>query len=237
MVRARAVSTAQRQVDQWASRERRTDSEESRRSSSVALHLRKSTNCPLATECAPLVTPGPWSEQLGDWPTLAYLPPIWLCSHAAQRPLAHSRKAWVPGHTSFPFTLTATPFTGTHVPFFCCDAQLFANVRPPQFLVFLHPWSSSPLQITGMVVIILHQIEPQQGGESKSFLISCSVMKRRLSRRLPSDLDREMERIRIKGEEVKAMSIGRNGDWFLRTDTRYGTFPPTPDPALPSVLG
>jgi hypothetical protein len=34
-----------------------------------------------------------------------------------------------------------------------------------------------------------------------------------------------MEGVREKGEEVKGVSIGRNGDWFLRTNTRYGTFP------------
>ena len=35
-----------------------------------------------------------------------------------------------------------------------------------------------------------------------------------------------MEDVRRKGEEVEDVSIGLDGDWFLRTDTRHGTFPP-----------
>jgi hypothetical protein len=34
-----------------------------------------------------------------------------------------------------------------------------------------------------------------------------------------------MEGVKQKGEEIKGVSVGRNGDWFLRTNTRYGTFP------------
>src|SRR5579863_2383754 len=33
-----------------------------------------------------------------------------------------------------------------------------------------------------------------------------------------------MEDVREKGEEVEEVSIGLNGDWFLRTDARHGTF-------------
>lgn len=46
----------------------------------------------------------------------------------------------------------------------------------------------------------------------------------RCRRGLPHDLDREMEDIRRKGEEVEEVSIGLDGDWFLRTNTRHGTF-------------
>jgi hypothetical protein len=62
-----------------------------------------------------------------------------------------------------------------------------------------------------------------------------SVTKQRLRRELPHDLDREMEDVREKGEEVEEVSIGLDGDWFLRTDSRHGTFPPTSDPAFPSL--
>ncbi len=36
-----------------------------------------------------------------------------------------------------------------------------------------------------------------------------------------------MEDIRQKGEEVEEVSIGLDGDWFLRTSTRHGMFPLT----------
>jgi hypothetical protein len=46
---------------------------------------------------------------------------------------------------------------------------------------------------------------------------------------LSRDLDREMEDVRRKGEEVQQLSTGLDGDWFLRTDKRLGTFSsPTP---------
>ncbi len=36
-----------------------------------------------------------------------------------------------------------------------------------------------------------------------------------------------MEEVRRKGEEVEEVSIGLDGDWFLRTNARHGTyFPP-----------
>jgi hypothetical protein len=41
-----------------------------------------------------------------------------------------------------------------------------------------------------------------------------------------------MEDIKRKGEEVEEVSIGLDGDWFLRTNSRHGTFPPCPSPAL-----
>ena len=37
-------------------------------------------------------------------------------------------------------------------------------------------------------------------------------------RELPHDLANEMEDVREKGEEVEEVSIGVDGDWFLRTD-------------------
>ncbi|KAI0271025.1 hypothetical protein BGY98DRAFT_1189758 [Russula aff. rugulosa BPL654] len=40
-------------------------------------------------------------------------------------------------------------------------------------------------------------------------------------RGLPHDLDREMEDVRRKGEEVEEVSLGLDGDWFLRTNTRH----------------
>jgi len=45
-------------------------------------------------------------------------------------------------------------------------------------------------------------------------------------RELPHDLANEMEDVREKGEEVEEVSIGVDGDWFLRTDARHGTSPP-----------
>jgi hypothetical protein len=86
-----------------------------------------------------------------------------------------------------------------------------------------------------MLAIILHQTEPQWGGEPKSLLIGCSVTKQRLGRGLPYDLDHELEDVRRKGEEVEEVSIGLDADWFLRTNARHGTFPSTPEPALPSI--
>jgi len=40
-------------------------------------------------------------------------------------------------------------------------------------------------------------------------------------RGLPDDLNREMENVRHNGEEVKELSIGFDGDWFLRTNSRH----------------
>ena len=42
-------------------------------------------------------------------------------------------------------------------------------------------------------------------------------------KQLPHDLDREMEDVRRKGEKVEEVSIGLDGDWFLRTNARHGT--------------
>lgn len=42
-----------------------------------------------------------------------------------------------------------------------------------------------------------------------------------------------MEDARRKGEEVEEVAIGVDGDWFLRTNARHGTLPPTPEPAPP----
>jgi hypothetical protein len=80
------------------------------------------------------------------------------------------------------------------------------------------------------MAIVLQQTEPQWGGESMSFLIDCSVTKQKLRRGLPYDLESEMKGVKQKGEEVKTVSIGCNGDWFLRTNTRYGMSPPMPEP-------
>jgi len=41
---------------------------------------------------------------------------------------------------------------------------------------------------------------------------------------LPHDLAREIEDVRQKGEEVEEVSIGLDGDWFLRTNARHCTF-------------
>ena len=40
-----------------------------------------------------------------------------------------------------------------------------------------------------------------------------------------------MEEVRKKGEDVLEVSVGLDGDWFLRTDARHGT----PDPTFPSI--
>jgi hypothetical protein len=45
-----------------------------------------------------------------------------------------------------------------------------------------------------------------------------------------------MEDVRQKGEEVEEVSIGVDGDWFLRTNARHGTLPPTPEPAPPPSI-
>jgi hypothetical protein len=54
-------------------------------------------------------------------------------------------------------------------------------------------------------------------------------------RGLPPDLDRVIEDARHKGEEVQQLSIGLDGDWFLRTDNRHGTSCPH-DLSHPSSL-
>ena len=51
---------------------------------------------------------------------------------------------------------------------------------------------------------------------------------------LPYDLDHEMQDVRQKGEEVKEVSIGLDGDWFLRTSSRHGMSPPMYRPLHPS---
>jgi hypothetical protein len=84
-----------------------------------------------------------------------------------------------------------------------------------------------------LVAISSHQLEPQWDGKSKvaSHLLFCHGA--RCRRGLPYDLDHEMEDIRRKGEEVEEVSIGLDGDWFLRTNTRHGTFPPMSKPPTP----
>jgi hypothetical protein len=42
-------------------------------------------------------------------------------------------------------------------------------------------------------------------------------------RDLPHDLAHVLEDARHKGEEVQRVSIGLDGDWFLRTDKRHCT--------------
>jgi hypothetical protein len=51
--------------------------------------------------------------------------------------------------------------------------------------------------------------------------------KARSRKGLPLDLAREIEDVRQKGEEVREVSTGLDGDWFLRTDRRHGTSGPT----------
>jgi len=52
---------------------------------------------------------------------------------------------------------------------------------------------------------------------------------------LPRDLARQIEDTRLNGEEVKEVSIGLDGDWFLRTNIRRGMYSPTSNPVLPSI--
>lgn len=47
---------------------------------------------------------------------------------------------------------------------------------------------------------------------------------KRFRRELPQDLAREIEDVRQYGEEVEELSIGLDGDWFLRTNIRCGRF-------------
>ena len=84
------------------------------------------------------------------------------------------------------------------------------------------------------------QIEPQWDGELKvaSHLLFCHGA--RCRRELPYDLDRQMEDVRRKGEEVEEVSVGLNGDWFLRTNCRHGTLlliPKPRTPINPSIIG
>jgi hypothetical protein len=58
-----------------------------------------------------------------------------------------------------------------------------------------------------------------------------------LRRGLPRDLAREMEDVRYKGEEVEEVSIGLDGDWFLRTNARHCTSPSHGAHRSPSALG
>jgi len=46
----------------------------------------------------------------------------------------------------------------------------------------------------------------------------------RYASELPYDLAREIEDVQQHGGEVKEVSIGLDGDWFLRTNTRCGRF-------------
>ena len=78
--------------------------------------------------------------------------------------------------------------------------------------------------MVGIVATTSHQTEPQWGGESKSYIHRLFCAEARLRRGLPYDLDREMEDVRRKGEEVQEVSIGLDADWFLRTNARHGTF-------------
>jgi hypothetical protein len=84
-----------------------------------------------------------------------------------------------------------------------------------------------------LAAILSREVEPQWDGESKvaSRLLFCHGG--RCRRGLPHDLDREMEDVRRKGEEVEEVSLGLDGDWFLRTNTRHGTFPPMSKPRTP----
>lgn len=50
---------------------------------------------------------------------------------------------------------------------------------------------------------------------------------------LPHDLVREVEDVQRKGEKVEEISIGLNGDWFLRSNARHGMFPHTREPHIP----
>jgi hypothetical protein len=88
---------------------------------------------------------------------------------------------------------------------------------------------------------LLHCIRPSHDGVVSQCRFSLIVLCRskRLRRGLPYDLDREMEDVRRKGEEVQEVSIGLDADWFLRTNARHGTFSSLaiPEPALPWALG
>jgi hypothetical protein len=84
-----------------------------------------------------------------------------------------------------------------------------------------------------LVAILSHQIEPQWDGGSKVASHLLFFHGARYRRELPHDLDREMEDVRRKGEEVEDVSIGLDGDWFLRTNTRHGMFPPMSKPRTP----
>jgi hypothetical protein len=84
-----------------------------------------------------------------------------------------------------------------------------------------------------LAAILSQQVEPQWGGESKIASCLLSYHGARCRRGLPHDLEREMEDIRRKGEEVEEVSIGLDGDWFLRTNNRHGAFPPMSKPRTP----
>lgn len=50
---------------------------------------------------------------------------------------------------------------------------------------------------------------------------------------LPHDLVREVEDVRRKGEKVEEVSIGLNGDWFLRSNARHGMLSSHARPHIP----
>jgi hypothetical protein len=81
-----------------------------------------------------------------------------------------------------------------------------------------------------LAAILSQQVEPRWDGESKIAPCLLSYHGARCRRGLPHDLDREMEDIRRRGEDVEEVSIGLDGDWFLRTNNRHGTFPPMSKP-------
>ena len=85
---------------------------------------------------------------------------------------------------------------------------------------------------------LLYRIRPSLNGmvSHVPFTVlqgSCHDVRSRCE--LPRDLARQIEDTRLHGEEVKELSVGLDGDWFLRTNIRRGRYSPTSNLVLPSI--
>ncbi|KAI0252133.1 hypothetical protein BJV78DRAFT_1205003 [Lactifluus subvellereus] len=58
-------------------------------------------------------------------------------------------------------------------------------------------------------------------GNSGGYYVASKRTSMGMGRGLPHDLDGEINDAKQKGEEVEEVSIGLDGDWFLRTDRRH----------------
>ena len=74
------------------------------------------------------------------------------------------------------------------------------------------------------MAIISRRQGTRWGGELTHFCQCASTLEARYRQGLPYDLANVMEDVRRMSEEVEEVSIGLDGDWFLRTNARHGTY-------------
>jgi hypothetical protein len=112
-----------------------------------------------------------------------------------------------------------------------------SGVCPPCAPPFLFPFGNGPFlprELRGFWWFLYRVARRGRWDGESNHCASVVGSQSRIKAGLPHDLDREIEDARRKGEKVEQLSTGLDGDWFLRTDKRLGTFPPTPGPACPS---